>query len=157
MVCCVSMLAASGQPAGDWRTLFDGKSRRGWTDTPFARRGEVRVENGALLLAVGGALTGVNWTGDFPTSGYEVRFEAARLAGNDFFASLTFPVGDSFRTFVTGGWGGDIVGLSSIDGWDAPENETRPYLNFEEGTLVRLPASSDAETDQRLDRRRRYC
>lgn len=36
-------------------------------------------------------------------------------------------------TWVTGGWGGDIVGLSSIDGWDASDNETRSYFNFETG------------------------
>src|SRR6185503_6509189 len=48
-----------------------------------------------------------------------------------FFASLTFPVGNSFATWVTGGWGGDIVGISSIDGWDASDNETRTYFNFE--------------------------
>ena len=34
---------------------------------------------------------------------------------------------------MTGGWGGDIVGLSSIDGWDASDNETRAYFNFETG------------------------
>ena len=69
----------------------------------------------------------------FPKSNYEVRFEAQRIEGGDFFASLTFPVKDSFCTWVTGGWGGDIVGLSSIDGWDAADNETRAYLNFENG------------------------
>ena len=55
------------------------------------------------------------------------------MDGNDFFASLTFPVGDSFCTWVTGGWGGDIVGLSSLDGWDASDNETRTYFDFEKG------------------------
>jgi len=42
-------------------------------------------------------------------------------------------VGDSFCTFVNGGWGGDIVGLSNIDGWDASDNETRAYFTFEPG------------------------
>jgi hypothetical protein len=78
-------------------------------------------------------MTGVTFTGDFPKSNYEVRFEAARIDGNDFFASFTFPVGDSFCTWVTGGWGGDIVGLSSLDGWDASDNETRTYFDFEKG------------------------
>jgi hypothetical protein len=73
----------------------------------------------------------VTWTGPFPQSDYEVRFEGARLEGGDFFASLTFPVGESFCTWVTGGWGGDIVGLSNLDGWDASDNETRSYFNFE--------------------------
>jgi hypothetical protein len=128
------ILAAAAQaPAQEWKPLFDGKSLQGWRETPFARHGHVRVENGTLLLDPGAPLTGVNYTGSFPHSDYEVRFEAARLKGNDFFASLTFPVGDSFCTFVTGGWGGDIVGLSSIDGWDASDNETRSYFTFENG------------------------
>src|SRR5260370_40363845 len=76
-------------------------------------------------------MTGITWSGAFPKMNYEVRFEAARIDGNDFFASLTFPVGDSFCTWVTGGWGGDIVGLSSLDGWDASDNETRPSFDFE--------------------------
>ena len=76
-------------------------------------------------------MTGITWTGSFPHSNYEIRLEGARLEGDDFFASMTFPVGKSFCTWVTGGWGGDIVGLSNIDGWDASENETRAYFNFE--------------------------
>ena len=83
-------------------------------------------------------MTGVNWTGSYPRSNYEVRFEAARLKGSDFFASLTFPVGESYCTWVTGGWGGDIVGLSSLDGWDASDNETRTYFNFENGRWYAL-------------------
>jgi hypothetical protein len=77
-------------------------------------------------------MTGVTWTRSFPKTGYEVRFEAARLEGGDFFASLTFPVGDSHCTWVAGGWGGDIVGLSSLDGWDASDNETRSYYEFDQ-------------------------
>jgi hypothetical protein len=66
-----------------------------------------------------------------PKSGYEIRFEAQRRLGGDFFASLTFPSGPNFATWVLGGWGGDIVGISSIDGWDASDNETRSYFNFD--------------------------
>jgi len=32
-----------------------------------------------------------------------------------------------------GGWGGGVVGLSSLDGEDAANNETTQYLNFERG------------------------
>jgi hypothetical protein len=123
--------AASGQT--EWRSIFDGKSLHGWRETAFTGRGPVRVENGALILGPGKPLAGVTFTGEFPRSNYEVRFEAARREGGDFFASLTFPVQDSFCTWVTGGWGGDIVGLSSIDGWDASDNETRAYFTFETG------------------------
>lgn len=135
MLCC----AAEAQPKTDeWQSLFDGKSLQGWHETPFTGHGQVRVENGTILLNPGAPMTGVTWAGSFPRSNYEVRFEAARLKGNDFFASLTFPVQDSFCTWVTGGWGGDIVGLSSLDGWDASDNETRKYFNFEAGHWYKL-------------------
>ncbi|HYW43855.1 MAG TPA: DUF1080 domain-containing protein [Bryobacteraceae bacterium] len=125
---------AGAQPRiGEWQPLFDGKSLQGWRETPFTKRGQVRVENGTIVLGAGSPLTGVTWTSEFPRSDYEVRLEAARLDGGDFFASLTFPVQDSFCTWVMGGWGGDIVGLSSLDGWDASDNETRSYFNFEKG------------------------
>ena len=126
--------AAVAQPkAGEWQSMFDGKTLEGWRETAFTDHGKARVENGAIVLAPGAPMTGVTWSGAFPKANYEVRFEAARMNGNDFFASLTFPVGDSFCTWVTGGWGGDIVGLSSIDGWDASDNETRTYFDFEKG------------------------
>jgi hypothetical protein len=122
------------QPKPDaWQPLFDGKSLRGWRETPFTGHGAVRVEDGTIVLEAGAHMTGITRADSLPRSNYEVRFEAARIQGGDFFASLTFPVRDSFCTWVTGGWGGDIVGLSSIDGWDASDNETRSYFTFETG------------------------
>ena len=132
------LVAGAAQKSDGWRPLFDGKSLSGWRETPFTGRGAVRVEKGTIVLGAGKPMTGVTWTGTFPKSNYEVQFEAARQAGNDFFASLTFPVGDSFATWVTGGWGGDIVGISSLDGWDASDNETRQYFNFENGRWYTL-------------------
>ncbi len=131
--------------AAGWRPLFDGKSLAGWRETQFSGRGQVLLEEGRLVLAAGKPMTGITLTRSFPRSNYEVRFEAARLAGNDFFASLTFPVKDSFCTWVLGGWGGDIVGLSSLDGWDASDNETRNYFNFERGRwyAMRLQVTDD--------------
>lgn len=127
---CLTASVAQTQAADTWKPLFNGKSLQGWKETPFTGRGEVRVENGRIVLAHGKPMSGITWTGEFPRSRYEIRFEAARLQGNDFFASLTFPVRESYATLVTGGWGGDIVGISSIDGWDASDNETRSYVNF---------------------------
>jgi hypothetical protein len=134
-VLCLAVcgVVIAGDDGPEWRPLFDGKSLANWRETPFTDHGEVRVENGAIVLGAGKPMTGVNFTGALPKSNYEVRFEAVRRQGNDFFASLTFPVQESFCTFVTGGWGGDIVGLSSIDGWDASDNETRTYFDFENG------------------------
>jgi hypothetical protein len=141
------LLAAASLPAAspEWQPLFDGKTLGGWRTTPFTGGATPRVENGAIRLPAGGPLTGVTWTGAFPRVDYEVRFEAARLSGGDFFASLTFPVEDSFCTFVTGGWGGDIVGISSVNGADAANNETRSYFNFETGRwyAFRLRVTAD--------------
>jgi hypothetical protein len=127
-----------GAAGTDWQSLFDGKTLQGWREAQFKGHGPVRVEDGNIVLGAGTPMTGVTWAGEFPKANYEVRFEAARMAGNDFFASLTFPVGESFCTWVTGGWGGDVVGLSSIDGWDAADNETRTYFNFDSGRWYRL-------------------
>ena len=145
-LCLATSIAANAQPkTGEWQPLFDGRSLEGWRVTPFTGCGEVRVSNGTIVLEAGKPMTGVTWTGSFPRSDYEIRYEAARLEGSDFFASATFPVQDSHCTWVTGGWGGDIVGLSSIDGWDASDNETRSYFNFEKGRwyALRLRVTDD--------------
>jgi hypothetical protein len=133
-ILALAALAATGaaQPkAGEWRPLFDGKSLEGWRETPFADRGNVRVENGVIVLGTG-HLTGITWTGSFPKSDFEVRFEAQRVDGHDFFSGLTFPVGDSYCTWIVGGWGGGVVGLSNVDGWDASENPTNQWREFED-------------------------
>jgi hypothetical protein len=127
------MLAALLQAPAGWQPLFDGKTLTGWTSAAFRKPGQVRVEQGALVLVNGYPLTGVNLTRDFPKVNYELRWEAARRNGGDFFSSLTFPYLDSHATFVAGGWGGDIIGISSIEGLDAADNETRNYFNFENG------------------------
>jgi hypothetical protein len=127
----VAALLSVPAAAADWQSLFDSKTLAGWRETPFSGHGAVRVEDGRIMLGAGSPMTGVTFTGVFPKSNYEIRFEGMRIAGNDFFASLTFPVADSYATWVTGGWGGDIVGISSIDGWDASDNETRTYFTFE--------------------------
>ncbi|MEZ6113002.1 MAG: hypothetical protein R3C99_18620 [Pirellulaceae bacterium] len=59
-----------------------------------------------------------------PKTNYELSLEAKRLDGTDFFCGLTFPVGDTHCSFIVGGWAGGVVGLSSIDGLDASENQT---------------------------------
>ena len=130
------MLASAAQAQSaeaGWKSLFDGKTLGAWRNAAFARHRPAKVDKGAIVLPAGSPLTGVTWSGDFPKSDYEVRFEAARMLGGDFFASVTLPAGGDFATWVLGGWGGDIVGISSIDGWDASDNETRSYFEFETG------------------------
>ena len=117
--------------------MFDGKSLRGWKETDFAGRGQVSVEDGKLLLGMG-YMTGVTWTGDVPRMNYEVALDAMRVEGSDFFCGLTFPVGEDPCSFIVGGWGGGVVGISSLDGQDAANNETAQYLNFERGRWYKI-------------------
>ncbi len=130
------------QPA--WISLFDGKSLQGWKETPFTRHGPVNVKDGMIVIGEG-HLTGITWTGEFPKSGYEIRFEAVRLEGGDFFAGITFPVNDSFCSWINGGWGGSVVGLSNLDGDDASENDTSTVRDFVKGKwyAFRLAVTKD--------------
>jgi hypothetical protein len=111
--------------------LFDGKTLNGWEITNFGPQGPVEISGGSIILAMGDGCTGVTFKRPFPEINYEVTLEAKRIAGNDFFCGMTFPVGKSPCTLIVGGWGGSVVGLSSINGYDASENETMKLMNFE--------------------------
>jgi len=65
--------------------------------------------------------------------GYEIRLEAMRAGGSDFFCGLTFPVNDSCASLILGGWGGTVCGISCLDGEDAANNETTTSTNFKNG------------------------
>jgi hypothetical protein len=135
------LIAGQATKAQDgWRSLFDGKSLAGWKETDFFGAGKVTVEKGVIVIG-SGTLTGINWadsTPPFPRTNYEVRIEAARLKGTDFFAGITFPVGDAYCTWINGGWGGEVVGLSSINGADASRNETTFSRKFDPGRWYML-------------------
>jgi hypothetical protein len=123
--------------AAEWKPLFDGTSLEGWRETPFSGRGKVTVEKGEIVLGRG-LMTGITWKGGFPKFNYEIRLEAMRVEGQDFFAGITFPVHDSFCTWINGGWGGMTVGLSSLDDMDASENDTSTHRIFESGRWYAL-------------------
>ena len=113
-----------------WKSLFDGKTLAGWKSSEFGGDGELGVEKGAIRLEMGAPFTGITYAGKFPKVNYEIELQARRMAGGDFFCALTFPVKKSFCSLVVGGWGGGLVGLSSLDGFDASENETTQWQNF---------------------------
>lgn len=137
LVCGLGPPAVADEPPANqgqaWKPLFDGKTLTGWKPTRFGGEGEVRVEDGSIVLDFGSSLTGITLAGEFPTSNYELQLEAMRADGIDFFCGLTFPVQQSHCSLIVGGWGGAVVGLSSIDGKDASENETTKYMKFEKG------------------------
>ncbi len=125
--------AAEGKKS-TWKSLFDGKTLKGWKSPEFGGEGKVEIKDGAMVLGLGNMMTGIAYTGgDFPKTDYEVSLEAKRLEGSDFFATVTFPVGETHCSFVTGGWGGSVVGLSSIDYYDAADNQTTKFKDFKNG------------------------
>lgn len=130
--------------------LFNGVDLAGWESTRFGGEGEVFVnEDGHLEFGFGAVITGVHWTGELPgTSNYELELEAMKLDGHDFFCALTFPVKESHGTFVVGGWGGGVVGISCVDDLNASENETMSIEGFERDRWFRIKVRV---TEERLE------
>ena len=135
-------------PVVPWNSLFDGETLGAWEPSPFGGEGEVTVVGGRVRIEYGAPLSGITWHGDFPTENYEMELVATRLSGTDFFCAVTFPVGGQHATFVLGGWGGAVVGLSCVDGADASENETTVYRAFEKGRAFRVRVRVSAQRVQ---------
>ena len=120
-------------PAAGWKSLFDGEEIGRWKRSEFGGDGDLTVEDGSLRIGRGSDLSGITWTGEFPKQDYEVALQAQRVDGGDFFCGLTFPVGEEHCSLIVGGWGGGLVGLSSIDGADASENSSSSSREFKNG------------------------
>lgn len=114
-----------------WVKLLPDTTLEGWEKTNFGGEGKIEFnEAGDLVLGFGEPLTGIHSKQPFPKSNYEVRWQANRLDGSDFLACLTAPIGDSHFSFICGGWGGGLIGISSIDGNDASENQTSKFRDI---------------------------
>lgn len=142
--------ANGGKPedAQKWISLVPEEGMGKWKALNFGGEGGSSWKDGMLTIEEGALLTGIVWGGDLPKPPYELQVEARRTSGVDFFCGLTFPVSDpkTSVTLVVGGWGGGLVGISSIDGMDASENETTSYQAFkdDEWYKVRLHVRKDA-------------
>jgi|GEM_PF-1177648 len=121
-----------------WKPLFDGESHEGWSIPVYGGDGEVDVQNGNFVIGRGALMTGIRYEKEFPKVNYEIQYEARRVQGYDFFAACTFPVKDSFCTFINGGWGGGTTGLSNVDGYDASENPSSLYFNYLDNVWYRF-------------------
>jgi hypothetical protein len=139
-------LAEEAAGTEKWLALFDGKTLAGWKPSGFETGGAVKAVNpfrggpGAIVIEAGTTLSGFTWTkgGELPRENYEITLEAMKIAGDDFFCGLTFPVGKSACSLIVGGWGGMVIGLSSIDHVDASENETTQGREFKPGKWYRI-------------------
>ncbi len=135
-ICALAVPSSTRAQTKDssWQLLFDGKSLTNWQPTKFGGEGAVKVENGQMVLEAGRTLSGVTWNGpELPKTNYEIALQAMRVEGRDFFAGITFPVADSFCSLILGGWGGTVVGLSSVNSEDASQNSTSQSREFELG------------------------
>lgn len=123
---------------GNWLPI-EGAADVGWNE-----------ESRVMRIGVGTDLNGVRWTGPLPSVPYAVELEARRMSGSDFFCGLTFPVrsGKDCVSLIVGGWGGSLVGISSIDGLDASENTTGSQQEFENQRWYRIRVEVDKERIQ---------
>jgi hypothetical protein len=160
-----SAQAPAGRPAeaskqsetkgDDARSLFDGKTLGSWKAVEFGGEGEVKVQDGAIRVHMGSPISGIHWTGDaLPRTNYEFSVEAMKVDGNDFFCGIVFPVGKETCSFVAGGWGGGVTGLSSVDNMNASENETASDQNYAKNKwyafrLIVTPKKIEAWCDQK--------
>lgn len=125
---------AAQSPDANVVSLFDGKSLGKWKATEFGGEGAVVVEDGQIIVNAGSSLSGVNWTGgELPKTDYEIELDVKKVSGSDFILGLTFPYKKDYATFVLGGWGGALVGISSVNGNDAANNEYATAKEFPKG------------------------
>jgi hypothetical protein len=144
--CCsggaVTTAAAAAAPKADpyaWKPLFDGKTLKNWKSTKFGGEGNVELKDGTIVMEMGNSMTGVTWDGgELPRDNYDLSLEGMRLEGSDFFCTTTFPVGKDPCSLVVGGWGGTVVGLSTVNHYDASDNPTTSFHSFKDKQWYRV-------------------
>lgn len=136
------------------RVLFDGGDLSGWDTGVFGYPGDFEVVDDGVVIPQSMALAGLTYRGEVPSPPYVLEVEATREYGSDFFLGVTFPVRGAHLTLVLGGWGGNVCGLSCIDGDDASRNETRTLMNFPNGKRQNVVIDvSDLRIIARVDER----
>ena len=127
----------------EWTYLFDGKTLKNWVDLEDAGAEKPVVEDGALVLGMGASSTSIKFDEEaagfkLPRENYELEIVSRREMGTDFFSATTFPIGDTCVTLINGGWGGAVLGISSVDDMDASQNSTTSYYNFKNDKWYRF-------------------
>lgn len=129
--------------AARWE-LFSGAHASRWKASDIENEGASVLANGELRQEPGAPMTGFRFPDwavlGMPVADYAIEYEAMREDGQDFFGTVTFPVRslDTCASLVIGGWGGALVGISCIDGYDASENPTRNEQRIENGRWHRI-------------------
>lgn len=116
--------------------LLDEVHASSWQAAGIPDEGLFSLRDGTLTIPVGLPMSGCKfpvWHDlGLPDTRYAITYEAMRVEGEDIFGMCTFPVGShqAHATFVLGGWGGTLTGISSLDFKDASENSTRAEQKF---------------------------
>jgi hypothetical protein len=122
----------------EW-SLLDDALHSSWQKAGIPEEGSMQLTGQVLTLPAGLPMTGCRFPAwqslGLPETDYAIEYEAMRAEGEDIFGMCTFPVSShsSHATFVIGGWGGGLTGISSIDFKDASENSTRAEQKFANG------------------------
>jgi hypothetical protein len=138
---CLLLTRCAPERRAEWK-LLSPEFSTAWTAADIPDEGGVTIQDGEVVLKPGQPMTGARFgawdSAALPLTRYAIEYEAMRIDGNDFFGTVTFPVNDSHVSLVVGGWGGTLVGLSSIDDMDASENNTRGNAFFENNRWHRV-------------------
>ncbi len=160
LVACKPAASPPATGPTSWRLLEEPWAAT-WQAAGIPDQAEIEVAQGELSLPAGQPMTGAKfprWQApEFPVTNYAITYEALRVEGDDFFGTVSFPVGSSeaHASFVLGGWGGTVTGISNIDFSDANENQTRAEQQFENNRWYRVrvevkPEELRAWIDDRL-------
>lgn len=139
VVCSVS---ACRPPAPSQWKLLGSDLAHAWKRSGIAGEGSFTILRGDIRLEPGQPMTGARFdawqTYKLPVTRYAIDYDAMRVAGNDFFGTVTFPVNETHVSLIIGGWGGTLVGISSIDDMDASENNTRGNAYFKNNVWYKV-------------------
>ncbi|HUT35547.1 MAG TPA: family 16 glycoside hydrolase [Planctomycetota bacterium] len=133
--------AAEAPTAGEWQSLFDGKSLEGWRASAkarFAKGGDVRAEDGVIKVGRGGPWTAVVCTQRLPALDYELELEARRVGGADDFCDMLFPVGSTYGRLLAGGDSGGRLAVSVKTPLAEGAGRVRTWHRFENDRWYRL-------------------
>ena len=139
----LSINGLSAQNGSKIDLLADSLSH--WKITNFGGEGSIYLENDELIINYGEGLSGLTWNDSLPTNDYTIELEAMRVHGTDFFCGLTFPVGKDHCSLIVGGWGGALVGISSLNGKDASENHLTSFHSFSNGDWYAIKIQVDKD------------
>jgi hypothetical protein len=139
-----AVVAAPAEPA--W---IAGNEMGDWQPLEVASQAKTSMKDGVLSLGSGDGVSGVRYAGKrpIPVVDYEIAWEGMKVDGVDFFAAATFPVRDlkTCVTFINGGWGGGVTGISCIDDMAANENNTTALVDYKLGQWYKFRVQITAE------------